>query len=544
MSSGGRIHKDTDGAQHHAMMGFDRGAWDQAVSLSPRFVRSNFETKIHGTVESLFAASLTFTFPFTCSAALSPSPPSQPSPVVVSVCCASSRVHSVPRGAHNFESLLFSLLSVNKLSSLSTAFAMLYFLRGNTRRSALKSLTGMAPAAASFLGIRVGRSLILRVSSLLALRTLLSAIELPLDAGVVSYVWTFLFASVQASVAIAAAASFLDVGGILGVVARRLFASPGDAAFVKLYGGLVLVVGPMASLVETAVITFEVMRLSRATTDRMFAAESRGEGTLIRKSVFAVVGLCATLSLGIVYVAGSVYPGKVPLIMSTVLIAMYAMCFVAENGHLLETAVLALVAEITLAIGLIEEFDAPTLALDPLIVQKYAGAPKPQVNMFGATYSLQSAETRAVLLMYTTAMLMFAMARAPRFIRLLQVGADRLKSEESASSGRPVVAANGESAVVGEEATSAALPVRTELSGSLRGVYNTVVLMAVTFRFVLWTGEVHNSEYIPAMCRAVQVVAMMILYRVYLGKDDEEPIVTPEPVRDIAGNIIENPIAL
>lgn len=513
------------------------------------FVRSNFEAKIHIALvpEDFSVASPHSQFCFFHLYAVDSvevTSPSSPWSVVVSFCCTSSLVHFVPRNTHKFCSLLFFAFSENKLPSLRTAI-MLYFLRGNTRRSALNSLTGMAPAAASFLGIRVGRSLILRVSSLLALRTVLSSIELPLDAGVVSYVWTFLFASVQASVAVAAAASFLDVGGIMGVIARRLFASPGDAAFVKLYGGLVLMVGPMASLVEVAVITFEVMRLSRTTTDRMFAAEARGEGTLIRKCVFAVVGLCAALSLAIVYVAGSVYPGKVPLIMCTVLIAMYAMCFVAENGHLLETAVLALLAETTLAIGLIEEFDAPTLALDPLIVQKYAGAPKPQLNVFGGTYSLQSPETRAILLIYTTALLMVAMARAPRFVRLLQVGADRLKSEENTSSGRPVVVSSGEGTVEGEATAAAALPVQTGLlSGPLRGVYNAMVLMAVTFRLVVWTGEVQNSEYMPALCRAVQVVAMMVLYRGYLGKDEEEPVVTPEPVRDIAGNIIENPIAI
>lgn len=419
---------------------------------------------------------------------------------------------------------------------------MLYFLRGNTRRSLINTVSGMAPAAASFLGIRVGRNLILRVSSLLALRTLLSAVELPLDAGVVSYVWTFLFASVQASVAVAAAASFLDVGGILGVVARRLFASPADTAFVKLYGGLVLMAGPIATLVETAVITFEVMRLSRAVTDRMFAAEARGEGTLIRKCVFAAVAFSAFLSLSTIYVASAVYPGKIPIIMGSVLLAMYATCFVVENGHLLETAILTLLAEVTLAVGLIEEFDTPTLAIDPLIVEKYAGAPKPYVKLFGEAYNLQSPEMRAILLIYTTALLLTGMARAPRFVRLLQLGADRLKVEERAAA----IHMTTPDTANGEAGASNAPEQPSTLSGPLKGVYNAFVLMAVTFRLLVWTGEVQNAEYMPLLCRAVQVVGMMFLYRGYLGRDEDDAVMErePEPVRDIAGNIIENPIAL
>ena len=64
---------------------------------------------------------------------------------------------------------------------------------------------------------------------------------------------------------------------------------------------------PLLALLGAAAITFEVMRLSRAATDRMFVAEAKGEGTLVRKSVFAVVALCALMSLGIVYIANIVY---------------------------------------------------------------------------------------------------------------------------------------------------------------------------------------------------------------------------------------------
>lgn len=403
------------------------------------------------------------------------------------------------------------------------------FLPGFTpRRPLLATLSGLAPAAASFFGVRVGRELILRLSSLLALRTLLSAVHLPLDDGVVSYVWSFLFASVQASVALAAAASYLDAGGVIGAVVRRWLAAPADAAFVRLYAALVLLVGPLLALLEAAVVTFEVMRLTRAATDRMFAAEAKGEGTLIRNAVFAASGACALASVAIVYLASTVYPGDVALVMGSVLLAMYVICIATEDGHLLETAVLALLAQVTLAIGLIEEFDAPTHVLDSLLAGKDGEAPREFVILFGDKVALRSQEVRALVLMYTTTMLLTAMARAPRFARLLQVGADRLDNEET----------EGESAgAPGDTRPSA-------MSGLLKGAYNAVVLMAVTFRFLVWTGQVHNSEYMPALCRGVQVIAMILLHRGYLGREEEQAVAVPEPVRDIAGNVIENPIAL
>lgn len=407
------------------------------------------------------------------------------------------------------------------------------------RRPFLATLSGLAPAAASFLGVRVGRPLILRLSSLLALRTLLSAVRLPLDAGVVSYVWTFLFASVQASVAVAAAASYLDFGGILGAIVRRFFATPADTPFVKLYGACVIVVGPLLALLEAAVITFEIMRISRAATDRMFVAEAKGEGTVIRKIVFAVVTLCALMSSAIVYIASTLYSHSVPLIMGTILLAMYVVCLVTENGHILETAVLALVAQLTLAIGLVEELDAPTKFLDALLTGKDGNAPREMIYVFGETVSLRSPEMRAIVLMYTTTMLLVTMSRAPRFIRLLQIGADRLASEE-----KDVDTARGRSALQGQDTAAEIVRPASEIHGFLKGFYNALVLMAVTFRLLVWTGQVHNSEYMPALCRSVQVVAMMLLHHGYLGMEKGETVSAAEPVRDIAGNIIENPVMI
>lgn len=404
------------------------------------------------------------------------------------------------------------------------------FFRGDTRRNAFRTLSGLAPTAASLLGIKVSRVLILRISALLALRTLLSAVALPLDSAVLSYIWSFLFASLQASVALAATAHFLNIGGIFGLLASKLFARPADTPFVKFYAALVLALGPLFTLLEAAVLTFEVMRLSRLATERMFESEAKGEGSLYRRLVLTAAALSYGAAACVIYFVHLVYPGNMPVVMSTVVVALFALVVVIERAQILETALLALYCVLTIAVGLVEEFDAPTLWLDAFLTKKGLQYPKPYLSVFGEAWHLQSEEVRAVVLAYTVTLLLIAVARAPRLFRLAMIGFDALQQEE---------AANATSQTEGGDIhpnQSASV-----LDGPLKPLYNTLVLVALTFRFVIWTAEVHNSEYMPLPIRAVHIAAIMTFYRGFLGKSEaSKPQPQPEPLRDIAGNIIDD----
>lgn len=402
--------------------------------------------------------------------------------------------------------------------------------RGDTRRNVFHTLSSLAPTAASFLGFKVSRILILRISALLALRSLLSAVPIPLDSAVLTYVWSFLFASVQASVALAATAHFLNIGGIFGFLASKLFARPADAPFVQVYSVLVLLLGPLCSLLESAVLTFEIMRLSRLATERMFKSEAGGGGPLYRRSILAAAIFFYCVAACVIYLVHQVYPGNMPVVMSTIVVAMFAVVVVVENAQILETALLSLHCVLTLVVGLVEEFDAPTLWLDAFLIKKGTQYPKPYLNLFGETWNLQSEEVRAVVLVYTTVLLLVAMARAPRFFKLAMIGFDALQQEETAAA-----------AVQTERSDSYADQNASALNGPLKALYNTLVLIAVTFRLVMWTGQVRNSEYMPLLIRVVQVIAIMIFYRGFLGKSKVlDPLPEPEPVRDIAGNVIND----
>lgn len=402
--------------------------------------------------------------------------------------------------------------------------------RGDIRRNAFRTLSGLAPTAASFLGVKISRVLILRISALLALRTLLSALSIPLDSAVLSYIWSFLFASVQASVAVAAAAHFLNIGGIFGFLASKLFARPADTPFVTFYTALVLAMGPLCSLLEAAVLTFEIMRLSRLATERMFESEAKGEGFLYRRLILTAAVLSYGAAASVIYLVHRVYPGNVPIAMSTIVAALFGLVVVVENAQILETALLALYCVLTVVIGLIEEFDAPTLWLDVFLLKKGTQYRKPYLTIFGETSHLQSEQVRAMVLVYTVSLSLIAMARVPRFFRLTLIGFDALQREEAT-----VVTSqtDGGDTHVNQNAPALNAPLQT--------LHNTLALIALTFRFVLWTAEIHNSEYMPLPTRAVQIVAIMIFYRGFLGKSEKSKAhAQPEPLHDIAGNVIND----
>lgn len=419
------------------------------------------------------------------------------------------------------------------------------FLRGDSRRNLLGYLSGAGPAAASFLGLRIGRVVILRISALLALRTLISAVELPIDSGVVSYMWTFLFSLVQASVFAGMAASMFNLGGVLSLIARRLFIPSADSAFISLYGNMVMVLGPLcSSLSEAMVMTYEVMRISRDTSGKARDSEVQGGGKMLKRAINAFSFLCVGVSFFIASLVQQVYPGIVSKIMVSIVLMLVAVCLLTNDGLFLESSVLGLLSCIILSIGLIEEFDCPTSLLDNVLMAKDGEGERGIVKVFGSWYSLQSDQVRAMLLIYTTVMLMGTMARAPRFFYLTQVGSAALVAEEGVAAVRPSVgAAEGG---LGQDAIGQAYE-SYELRGIGKGFYNGLVLVAMTFRVLVWSREVRVGEYLPGLCRFVQVVAMLLLHRVYAvfgrTKEEEQDNVDYRP-RDMAGNIIENPIPL
>lgn len=413
-------------------------------------------------------------------------------------------------------------------------------LPGGFHRQAIwRSLPNLTPTAATFLGLRLGRGVILRISALLALRSIVSLVHLPIDSSVLNYVWSFLFSSVQASVALAAAATYLDWGGFLGFIGSRLFA-PTDAPFVDLYAAIVMLSGPLASILESAIVTFELMRISRKLEARMFAVQNIGGGHGWWYSILSLSALCLILTSQIAYVLHVMCPNLLHLVILSLMLGFLSVSFISDDGNVLEGASLSLYCAILILLGYSEEFGTPSIAFH--ILARYAKTqPSHSITLFGSMYDTRSKETGAMILAFTSLLLLISLARAPRLLRTILIGADALKREEEQKeiTERASHPSSSETPDQEQSAPDPFLPlVQTEWWIPLLNAFSVIT---VTFRFLVWAGEVHQGEYYPLLCRVVQAIAALTFYICYLRADEiqkRQNTPVPVPQRDIAGNVI------
>lgn len=398
------------------------------------------------------------------------------------------------------------------------------------RRALLRAVPGLAPAAATVFGIRIGRGIVLRGSALLAARSALASVDLPLDLGVASYVWSLLFASVQTSVALSAAAAYLDWGGVLGSLGSRLFA-PSDAAFVSIYAGFVLVAGPVCSLVEAGVMTWEIMRVARIVEDKALAAEAVGRGRAWKTFFVSVTVACYIVCGLLAHVLQQALNGGsvIPAAIGAIATAFATVSLMADNANVLEGGALALYAACITAAGVLEELSAPTIALRYVSAPATMASTLTAVPFFGsgsATSRLLTKEVRAVLLLTTSTLILTSLARAPRFFRTVLSGVEALTASDAAYPQQE--------------------PLDAPPAEWWRGLVNALAVVVLTFRILIWSGETQPGEYYPLLCRAVQALAVALLYicflRVEAGDDHAVAALqarSAEPLRDIAGDVVE-----
>jgi hypothetical protein len=317
---------------------------------------------------------------------------------------------------------------------------------------------GGAGVASAVLGLRVARPTVLRVSALLALRSLLSPLRLPLDSGVGAAIWAAAFAAAQTAAITAAAADRLRFweGGTLASWGKALL-SPVDAPFVALYAAFVLCTGPLVALVEAAVMTFEIMRLTRVLEERMRRAEEASfwQGvTLALSAVTALAAASIAVSLPVVQVSQAI---------AAVSAFVFGVALVTEAGNILHASALSLYTAVVLAAGITEHIDIHP-GLTPL--------PR-----------LHSPEARAGLLVVTTVLNLLSISRA--FARTVLYGADAIAADYR---------------------------LRERPTGFSQGAIHAVSVVALTFRFLVFNGDVTPGEYYPLVCRGLQVAAAVGIY--------------------------------
>lgn len=306
---------------------------------------------------------------------------------------------------------------------------MISFLRPPFSRSQNgATVPTLSSALVTILGIRITRTQILRVSGLLALRSISRAVPIPLDDSVQTYLWSFLFSSAQAGVAFATAASLFQFdlwgtsnSGISGLF-NRIFPIPRavDGPFLQLYARMVAVCGPLLSCFETAVLVYETMSLTRRLEGAMYAAEAQGNAVfrpLLVSFALACVGIVSTLG----YVCGTLVPdfvkiGVGPIAGTGVILVGWAIA--NDEANVVEAAVIALYAAGLWMVALMEE-----IALDAPLLPQLRGSVE-------LKKWVSSDEIRAAVLVGTLGTLLVAMSRAERFVKLLAIGHDALAREE------------------------------------------------------------------------------------------------------------------
>lgn len=334
---------------------------------------------------------------------------------------------------------------------------MVFGFQGGSLGSAFRrSARGYTSTAAALFGIRVSRATTLRVSALLIARTLVSLIALPFAPDIVSGAFAAAFAAAQSAAVFAAFADRFSLTTVFGSWGEYFFSSA-DAPFVSIYGSAVIVLAPLATLLETAAVVFDTVRLTRRFEDRMAsldaAAAPRWEALTVALSACAFAGT-----------TGAVYALDVPEVhaaLGVVFVLLFTTVFFYTAGNIMHVVSLFAYAAYLLVAASSENADV-------------SGAP--------SLLSLHSPTARATLLVLSSVMALVGITRAPVVVQTVLDSAD-------------VFAAGADLR-----------------SGFEKCVLSCLAIVALTFRFLVFHADLLQGEYYPLACRGVQVVALLVGY--------------------------------
>lgn len=326
------------------------------------------------------------------------------------------------------------------------------------RNAALRNFAPFTAAPAfTIFGVRISRDHILRLSAILSLRALLTVFDLPLESTATAYITSLLSSVTNMTIIVALTSNYFHFEGLLGRLGSFFFpSSRKPSAFITLYARLVFILGPLASWFETAIITYEIMSIARRWEASMQRAAVAGS-QVPRRLLIAFTILCITGAVAIGVTLG-LENRKIGAGAATASLLLLTYSYVNDDANIVEAAMLSLYVCILLMIAKSE------------------------------SQSL-SDEARAMLLVGTVTLLCIAMSRATRFVRLLSIGFEEFRREEE------------EGIKWGQ--------------GSVKNAFGVLTIIAITFRILIWSQDVHEGEYVADWCRITQVVATVVLYILY-----------------------------
>ena len=360
---------------------------------------------------------------------------------------------------------------------------LINLLRPQSRQAAARAFPQFSSAAVTIFGVGFTRNQILHISLLLFLRSILSAIPLPIDQSVSAYMWSSLFAYAQASILIAAGVNFLDWGGMVSRFISTHFLLRSSTPFLRLYSILVLIAGPVATLLEPVIIAFEIMSLSRTLQHHMFTWEARGGGHAFRVAILTCV-------MGILIAVGAIqqwirsYSFMTANVVCVVGIAIILAACITTSANVVEAALLALYVSLTGVAAVTEKLE----------------------------YAVNNQELRAGVLVYSVMLLFLLLIRGPRFVKVATKSYDAVQEEESRTS----------------TASMAQHPNATEQTGRrdeeleevkmgsngivVNGFLSAFAVLVVTFRVLVWSKQIETSEYLALPTRWAQAGVTFVFY--------------------------------
>lgn len=377
----------------------------------------------------------------------------------------------------------------------------------------------LSSAVVTVLGLRVTRTQILRVSGLLAVRSLAGLIDIPLDDSVQAYLWTFMFSSAQAGVALATAASIFDFGGSASFISS-IFPRAVDGPFLQLYARAVLLAGPVVALCEAAVVVFEVMSVARRLEQAMYDGEEKGAHWL-RPALLCVCAVAVAGVMGVAvwsaHIAMSWSIGAAPV--AAVTVALLLLSGATQDANVLEGCFIALYAAGVWAVAMVEE-----AALGGQLVSTLANS---DTKAWAA-----GDDVRATILVASLLFLLLSMSRVERFAKVFAHGHDMVQEQEREQEMAKVDGGGGggggggdgdgredrlgNNGNGGDGGGDGGTRRRHKQQQRLRPVVSTVTLVAATFRVLMWAGQVERGEYLPVACRGWQLLMVVLLYGMYV----------------------------
>lgn len=335
---------------------------------------------------------------------------------------------------------------------------------------------GTVGVAATIFGLRVSRAVTLRISALLCLRSLLAPLQLPLDSGLGAFLWSGAFAAAQTAAVAAAAADRLHLPGVLGRWGAALF-SPVDAPFVSLYAAVVLICGPLTAVIETVIAVYEAVRVTRVIENHINSSPEPGAEAFWKRVNLSAAATSLLFSAALI---GFLPVSEVFFASLGLTILLFVLSLVTVAGNALHAGLLSLYTSCLLIAALSEHLD---------LFPEFGEGPR---------QTLHSPESRAVLLVISSVTSLVCLSRAPQFLRVILYSADAVSEDSSLFSGPGAVE---------------------------RGVLNSLGIVSLTFRFLVFHRDILQGEYYPLVCRGLQIMVVVCLYSAFMrieGNEGEE----------------------